>query len=174
MTPKKAWSLKKPWANHLKVFSSIAYAKALEERRTKLEDKSQKCIFLGYGDNASGYKLYNPITERNVWSWDVDSDKQQIWDLKDDKKKQVTMEEQEEKEPPTQIHMEAGESSSPARWSGSTTHKTSCLQDIYTTTHRIKIDEDFGMFCLFAGCDPLTFEKAYQEEKWRKVMEEEI
>ena len=56
-TPNEPWNSKKPKVEHLKVFGSIAYAKAPEEKRKKLEDKNQKCIFLGYGDNANGYMV---------------------------------------------------------------------------------------------------------------------
>ncbi|TXG57929.1 hypothetical protein EZV62_015758 [Acer yangbiense] len=43
-TPQEAWSTHKPSVNHLRVFSSIAYIKVPEARRTKLEDKGEKCI----------------------------------------------------------------------------------------------------------------------------------
>lgn len=61
-TSEEAWSSFKPSVAHLRVFGCIAYAKILEARRTKLDDKGEKCIFLGYGDRSMGYKLYNPIT----------------------------------------------------------------------------------------------------------------
>ena len=48
----------------------------LEEKRTKLEDKSQKYILQGYLENSSGYKHYNPITNKVVMSRDVEFDEQ--------------------------------------------------------------------------------------------------
>jgi hypothetical protein len=30
------------------------------------------------------------------------------------------------------------------------------------------------MFCLFSGNDPITFEEAYQEDKWKKAMKKDI
>ena len=56
------------------IFSSVAYAKIQEEKRTKLEDKSQKCILLGYRENLYGYKLYNPMTKKVIMSRDVKFD----------------------------------------------------------------------------------------------------
>ena len=38
----------------------------------------------------------------------------------------------------------------------------------------IDADEEFNMLCIFAGFDSLTFREAYQESKWREVMQEEI
>ncbi|TXG64745.1 hypothetical protein EZV62_011739 [Acer yangbiense] len=43
-TPQEAWSSHKPSVSHLRVFGSIAYIKVPEARRTKLEDKGEKCI----------------------------------------------------------------------------------------------------------------------------------
>ena len=53
---------------------NLSYAKIPEEKRIKLEDKNQKCIFLGYGENSSRDKLYNPITNKVVMSKDVEFD----------------------------------------------------------------------------------------------------
>ena len=30
------------------------------------------------------------------------------------------------------------------------------------------------MFCLLSGCEPVSFDQAVQDEKWKKAMEEEI
>jgi hypothetical protein len=30
------------------------------------------------------------------------------------------------------------------------------------------------MLCLFSGNDPITFEEAYQEDRWKKAIKEEI
>ncbi|KAL5764713.1 hypothetical protein ACOSQ2_017307 [Xanthoceras sorbifolium] len=42
------WSTYKPSVSHLSIFGSIAYIKVPEVRRTKLEDKGEKCILVGY------------------------------------------------------------------------------------------------------------------------------
>ncbi|GAU29778.1 hypothetical protein TSUD_161830 [Trifolium subterraneum] len=36
------------------------------QRRTKLEDKSQKYIFIGYDEKTKGYKLFNPISKKVI------------------------------------------------------------------------------------------------------------
>ena len=71
--------MKKPRVDHLRIFDSIAYAKIQEERRTKLEDKSHKCILLGYGENSYCYKLYNLMTKKMIMSRDVKFDEEQEW-----------------------------------------------------------------------------------------------
>ena len=69
--PEEAWSGHKPSVTHLRVFGCVAYAKILDARRTKLDDKSEKCIFVGYGERRMGYRLYNPITKKAIMSRDV-------------------------------------------------------------------------------------------------------
>ncbi|CAH9075159.1 unnamed protein product [Cuscuta europaea] len=59
-TPEEAWSGTKPGIAHLKVFGSIAYAHVPNKKRNKLDDKSEKFIFIRYDARAKGYKLYNP------------------------------------------------------------------------------------------------------------------
>ena len=71
VTPEEAWSGHKPSVTHLRVFGCVAYAKIPDARRTKLDDKSEKCIFVRYGDRRIGYKLYNPITRKVIMSRDV-------------------------------------------------------------------------------------------------------
>jgi transposase InsO family protein len=56
-TPFEAWSGRKPSVNHLKVFGCLCYAQIPKERRHKLEETSERCIFLGYSSMSKGYKL---------------------------------------------------------------------------------------------------------------------
>ena len=43
--------------SHLGVFGCVAYAHVPKERRGKLDDKIEKCIFTGYSEKSKGYKL---------------------------------------------------------------------------------------------------------------------
>ena len=38
---------------------------------SKLDNKVEKCIFVGYTDGIKGYKLWNPVTRKIVYSPDV-------------------------------------------------------------------------------------------------------
>ena len=38
---------------------------------SKLDNKVEKCIFVGYKDGVKGYKLWNPITRIIVYSRNV-------------------------------------------------------------------------------------------------------
>lgn len=63
--PQEVWSGKKSCIYHLRVFGSKAHVYVQEERKTKLDDKSEMSIFIGYNNNYKGYKLYNP-NNRNI------------------------------------------------------------------------------------------------------------
>jgi hypothetical protein len=71
ITSEEAWSGHKPSVTHLRVLGCVGYTKILDARRTKLNDKSEKCIFIGYGDRRMRYKLYNPIIKKVIMSRDV-------------------------------------------------------------------------------------------------------
>ena len=57
--------------SHFKVFGNVAYAHVLDQRRTKLEDKSQKYILIGYDEKTKGYMLFDPVNKKGIVSRDV-------------------------------------------------------------------------------------------------------
>ena len=42
-----------------------------KEKMSKLDNNTEKCIFVGYKDGVKSYKLRNPITRKIVYSRDV-------------------------------------------------------------------------------------------------------
>uniref|UniRef100_A0A803P9Z5 GAG-pre-integrase domain-containing protein n=1 Tax=Cannabis sativa TaxID=3483 RepID=A0A803P9Z5_CANSA len=79
-TPQEAWSGRKLGISHLRVFKSIAYVHVPDQKRTKLDDKSEKYIFIGYDSRSKGYKLYNLITSKTIINRDVKFDEEDSWD----------------------------------------------------------------------------------------------
>ena len=71
VTPEKRFPSTKPDLSHLKVFDCIAYVHVSDERRTKLDPKAEKCVFIGYSLEQKGYKCYNPVTREVRVSRDV-------------------------------------------------------------------------------------------------------
>jgi hypothetical protein len=69
-TPHEVWSRKKPSLQHLRVFGCDAYVHVPKENRSKMDNKDEKCIFIGYKDGVKGYKLWNPETKKTVYIWD--------------------------------------------------------------------------------------------------------
>ena len=46
--PQEVWTGKKPSIKHLKFFGCDAYVHVPKEKRSKLDNKAEKCIFIGY------------------------------------------------------------------------------------------------------------------------------
>ena len=70
-TPHEVRTGNKPSLSHLRVFGCDAYVHVPKEKRIKLDNESERCIFIGYKDGLKGYKLWNPETRKVVYSGDV-------------------------------------------------------------------------------------------------------
>ena len=67
----EAWNGKKVNYSFLKTFSYETFSHIDFENRTKLEAKSKKCVFFGYGINEFGYRLWYFENHKIVRSRDV-------------------------------------------------------------------------------------------------------
>ncbi|KAH9672319.1 hypothetical protein KPL70_017676 [Citrus sinensis] len=184
-TPQEAWSGKKPDITHLRVFGSIAYIHVPDESRAKLDDKSEKFIFIGYDNNSKGYKLYNPNNGKIVIIRDVVFDEEGEWDFgsgvddfnffpieEDDHTQIKQVEEQQEPTIPPISPASTICGDSPSSFLNEITEeRTRSLQDLYEVTER---RDNLTLFCLFADCEPVNFQEATLDEKWRIAMDEEI
>lgn len=62
------WLGTKPSVSHLRVFGCEAFVHVPQEKASKLDPKTKKCIIVGYGENVKGYKLWNPLTCKMIFS----------------------------------------------------------------------------------------------------------
>jgi hypothetical protein len=65
------FSIDVPNVNHLRVFGCVVYVHVVDQKRQKLDPKSESCIFVGYSEQSKAYKLYNPLTNSIVVSRDM-------------------------------------------------------------------------------------------------------
>ncbi|KAK3041602.1 hypothetical protein RJ639_000736 [Escallonia herrerae] len=72
------WSGKQVNYYFLRVFGCIAYAHSDKEERKKLDSKSQKCVFIGYGGDEYGYRLWDYEHNKIIRSRDVIFDESQL------------------------------------------------------------------------------------------------
>jgi hypothetical protein len=70
-TPHEVWFGKNPSLSHLKVFGCDAFVHVPKEKRSKLDKKEVKCIFIGYKEGMKGYKLWDPASRKIMYSRDV-------------------------------------------------------------------------------------------------------
>jgi hypothetical protein len=79
MTPEKKFICKNPDVSHLKVFGCIVYVHVHDEKRSKLDPKVEKCIFIGYSLEQKGYRCFNLSTRKLQVSRDVVFDEMVSW-----------------------------------------------------------------------------------------------
>lgn len=173
-TPIEAWSGRKPSAKHLKVFGSICYVHIPTVKRHKLEEKTEKGIFLGYSTESKGYRIYNLKTKKIVISRDVEFDERATWDWEKEEiiKKTIMVprrqntsndqvQEPEEVETPRGSNSPGDETNEEESSPESPPRRTRTLEDIYET-------------CNFAAMEPTSFDEASKHQVWIQAMEEEI
>ena len=78
--PQEAWIGMNHSVSHLKFFGCVAYAHVLDELRKKLDNKGQKCTFVGYSKDTKAYKLYDHFARKVIISQDVQFVKNESWD----------------------------------------------------------------------------------------------
>ncbi|KAI4357505.1 hypothetical protein L6164_001448 [Bauhinia variegata] len=171
-TPEEAWSGRRPSIRHLRVFGCIAFAYIPDQLRKKLDDKGEKCIFIGYSTNSKAYKLYNLQTKKVIISRDVTFNEEGIWDWSSNAQEEpvVISESYEEENTQADLVSQAETSSRPQR------HRQllARLGDYVIGTDNDPSDEEIINFALFADCEPVGYEEASNDLKWRKTMDEEI
>ena len=102
-----------------------------------------------------------------------------MWSWQDNNKIQENREYIEEKEEPkhqeeiSSTPQQSSRHPSPQKSSSRRIHKNWSIQELLDVTRHLDAN-DYSMFCLFAGCDPIEFHDANKKEKWRKAMHEEI
>ena len=92
---------------HLKVFGCICYALFPKELRHKLDENSEKCIFMGYSSQSKGYRLYSLNKKDVIIRRDVMFKENESWDWKEKKvQSEVTTfnEEEENQEDDNEDH----------------------------------------------------------------------
>ncbi|GKV32421.1 hypothetical protein SLEP1_g41032 [Rubroshorea leprosula] len=134
---------------------------------SKLDDKGEKCIFLGVSDHSKAYRLYNPLTKKVVISRDVVFDEASTWSWTKKSRRQILADFEngedlttvEESLPtaaelstggslPITPELESGTSSRPQRKKS----RPTWLED-YEVTDLPQDDVPVTHFALFADCD---------------------
>lgn len=79
-TPYEAWFNKKPKIHHLRTFGCVAYVKITKPNQSKLDDRSQRAVLIGYKPLTKAYRLFDPVTKKVIVSPDVVFDEKRHWD----------------------------------------------------------------------------------------------
>ena len=71
MTPKEAFTRKKPDVGHFRIFESLAYCHIPGDTRTKLDQTAERGYFVGYSETSKAYRIFIPGTKRIIVRRDV-------------------------------------------------------------------------------------------------------
>ncbi|GAU26253.1 hypothetical protein TSUD_224440 [Trifolium subterraneum] len=169
VTPEECWSGNKPNMSHLKVFGSIAYRHVPDQLRSKLDDKSEVMVLVGY-HLTGGYRLYDPISKSIVISRDVIVDEMKEWDWCSNKKKDSVSIMFDD------VHTAPAETNeSEVRRSTRARAQPARLNDcIITSDNDVNAEGDLVHLAFNAEAEPVNFEDAVKDEKWLNAMNEEI
>ena len=189
---------KETGSNHFKIFGSIAYAHVPEAKRKKLDDRGERCVFIGVSDTSKAYKLFNPLTkkvvtnrdviffEENTWEWSMEKSTLIVFDTGAEEVDVMLESAENSASTAAGILPVVAEISPTAETVPATLEETDAAEQPLRRARRrpawmtdykvtgIDVNEDVSHFALFADCDPTTFENVVKEEKWRKAMEDEI
>ena len=69
--PERVWKGKDVSYDHLRVFGCRAFVYIPKDERSKLDGKAKPCIFVGYGHEDFGYRLWDPVNKKIIRSRDV-------------------------------------------------------------------------------------------------------
>ena len=65
--------------DHLRIFGSLVHVKNTKGHLTKLEDRSQPMVFIGYELGTKGYKCFDPVNFKVTISRDVIFEEGEKW-----------------------------------------------------------------------------------------------
>lgn len=134
----------------------------------------------GVSVESKGYRLYNPVTKQIIISRDVIFDEENVWDWNDEEMQQIPMNFDNEEQQQLQI------SSSSASASIRENTPNACSPPVqrqrkrpawlmdYVSGEELFDYDNSAHFVLFADYDPVIFQDAVQDTKWKKAMDAEI
>lgn len=67
----EGWSRREVKLSHFRVFGCVAYVHISDQGRNKLDLKTKKCNFIGYGENEFGYFLWDEDDRKMIHIRDV-------------------------------------------------------------------------------------------------------
>jgi hypothetical protein len=197
-TPEEAWSGVKPTIGYFRVFGCVAHAHVPDQKRSKLDDKSRKCVLLGVSDESKAYRLYDPVSKKIIvskdvvfeedecWNWDRSKEecKLDVLECKDDFENDIErVESNDEGDDAVANTRNSNESDSTSSEShedeplitneGRVRKPPSWMED-FETGEGLSDEDGLDAMIMLTQDDPLTFEEAVKSKKWRDAMMAEI
>ncbi|KAL0288213.1 UNVERIFIED_CONTAM: Retrovirus-related Pol polyprotein from transposon TNT 1-94 [Sesamum calycinum] len=180
-TPEKAWSGLKPSVQHFKIFGCVTYVHIQDNSRTKLDEKSLKCVLLGISEESKAYRLYNPISRWIIVSRDVVFEESEEWELDKQHESTILCEFECEDDEEVVTRDDDAENVIEEHCVEDDTAELEespvPTQETFFKPHRKEEETTINLakrLCGGTDADPLTFEEAVKSENWRNAMDAEI
>ena len=201
MTPEEAWSGNKPSVEHFRVFGCVGYAHVPEVKRTKLDDRSVKCVMIGYSSESKAYKMFDPIEkkahisrdvifeEEKKWNWDesylADQSIELEWEDEYECHENENEGEEIEAEEPEEVPDQTENPPSPTQAATVGTIATTSRvrrppvwADDYTSGEDLSDTGDEANMAMMVAfmviSDPTNFNEAIRHSQWKEAMDAEI
>ena len=65
---------------YFQIFGCVAHDHVPDQRRSKLDDKSRKCVFVGVNEESKAWRLYDSISKKIIVNKDVVFEEEESWD----------------------------------------------------------------------------------------------
>ena len=78
-TPHEKWTGRKPSVNHKRIFRSIVHMKHTKRHLSKLEDRSQPMLFIGYELGTKAYRCFDSVNFKVTISRDLIFEEGEKW-----------------------------------------------------------------------------------------------
>jgi len=196
ITPEEAWSGMKPFVSYFKTFGCIEFVHVPDKKRSKLDDKSVKCVLLGVSEESKAYRLYDPLNKKIYVSRDVKFQEDAAWEWDEaetneaktnkmidasDHSEEICLaaEEVTQTNPSDAViistNSNAYDISRTAEISteGRRVRKPPAWMRDYVIGEDLTNEEDIN-FAMFAGADPVTYNQASKSQHWRYAMDAKI
>ena len=173
MTPIEAWSGHKPTANHFKVFGCICYIHVPDQKRHKLQEKSEKGIFLGYSSQSKGFRVFNLKSQQLVTGRDVQFDEHSTWKWEEDQESDLPLHVpvSEQVEERLEILAQGFQLSTPSSASTSESNLGgSTSSSLESPPRRFRPLNEIYESCNFTTMEPENFATASKDQVWMDAM----
>lgn len=168
----------------------------------KLDEKSHRCVFLGVSEESKAYRLYDPTAKKVIVSRDVVFEEDESWNWgRNDKDVRCDVftwvdsddgeisdyNEKEEESEDEEEHVE-GVGPGTEELADPGTEELAGEDDVATPGERVRraprwmedyvsgagLSDESNLACFMVLVDPICFDEAVKQKKWRKAMDLEM
>ena len=179
------------------MFGCISHVHIPDSKRTKLDDKSVRCVLLGVSEDSKAYRLYDPVSQKIIGSKDVKFEEENSWDWNKSHEEAIIADldwGESDKEAvlvdTNRGNIEADHhDNTTENMEGNDSDESNEENPLNPNEGRIRRpppwmrdyesgglseEEDTAYQDLFAASDPVSFGNAMESMKWRKAMDAKI